>query len=686
MAQEQTMSDDTKPPDDLSESELAHQQALKYGKDLARIYVAEKSKREELEVAYQTLSAVFVSTPDGLVVLDDALTIQRANDAFGHLVEMRPEAMGGRLISDVLLSEEFLPALQQLAGDEAAPTQFEFTITHPVKRSLLANAARLRAGRLRGWVIVLHDQSKRKRLEYQKSEFINIAAHELRTPLSSVLGYGELLLESLSSQLDTPGKEPREYLDAVIRAANRLNVTVQELVDFAEMSQGDIRSTGIQDFLLSGVIEGVIADLQPHATEQGIALRTDVPDPSIQMFSDAALLRAALYQLVLNGINFNTPDGYVWVEATAGHDSILIKVADSGIGIAQDDLEAIYRPFFQVESHDTRRIGGLGLGLSIVQRAVTQLGGTIAVESALGAGTTFSLQLPLRQPSLDTELAALHDQLDSSYEQSLAYARDIQLLYRQLQQVNRRLSGVNVQLEEANKLKSDFLGVVSHELRSPFASIDLALQAFVRHGVENLAPEQRELLGQLTDSFKNARRMIDSLVAYASLLSKQGRLHLETVDIGALVDATAAELRPMAERRDLTLQVQVPRSLALPAGDPERIQEAVWHLLHNAIKFTPPRGQIVLRARGEAEILAIEVKDTGMGIPPEFHEKVWEPFFQLSDPLKRGVEGLGIGLALVRYVAIAHGGNVVLHSEPGVGSVVGFWLPLHLDRDVQPAV
>jgi PAS domain S-box-containing protein len=681
------MSDETKPtPDDLTESELAHQQALKYGRDLARIYIAEKIKREELEVAYQALSAIFASTPDGLVVLDDAFTIQRANDAFSRLVETPPDAMGGRLISDVLLSDEFLPALQQLAIDEAAPTQFEFTITRPPKRSLLANVARLQAGRLRGWVIVLHDQSRWKRLEHQKAEFINIAAHELRTPLSSILGYSELLQESLSGELDRLGEEPRDYLDAVLRAANRLNATVKELVEFAEINQGDIRPTGIQEFPLPDVIEDVISELQLHAAERNITLRADVPDTAIQMFGDAALLRAALYQLAMNGVNFNTPDGTVSVEAVAGNEYALIKVADSGIGIAQADLDAIYRPFFQVESHDTRRIGGLGLGLSIAQRAVAQLGGTIAVESTLGIGTTFSLQLPLRQPSLDTELAALHDQLDSSYQQSLAYARDIQLLYRQLQQVNRGLSDVNVQLEEANKLKANFLGVVSHELRSPFASIDLALQAFVRHGVENLAPEQRELLKQLTGSFKDARRMIDNLVAYASLLSKQGRLNLETVDIGALVDTTVATLKPMAERRDLTIQVQVPRGLTLPAGDPDRIQEAVWHLLHNAIKFTEPNGQIAIRARAETEILAIEVKDTGIGIPPEKRAKIWEPFSQLSDPLKRGVEGLGIGLALVRYVAIAHGGNVVLHSEPGVGSVVGFWLPLHRDRDVRTAV
>jgi signal transduction histidine kinase len=116
--------------------------------------------------------------------------------------------------------------------------------------------------------------------------------------------------------------------------------------------------------------------------------------------------------------------------------------------------------------------------------------------------------------------------------------------------------------------------------------------------------------------------------------------------------------------------------LTLPSGDRERIGEAVWHLLHNAIKFSNAEGQIVIRARTEGEYLAIEVKDTGVGIPLDKQAQVWESFAQLSDSVKRGVEGLGLGLSLVRYVALAHGGNVVLHSEPGVGSVIGFWLPI----------
>jgi len=169
--------------------------------------------------------------------------------------------------------------------------------------------------------------------------------------------------------------------------------------------------------------------------------------------------------------------------------------------------------------------------------------------------------------------------------------------------------------------------------------------------------------------------MIDNLVAFAGLLSKQGRLNLEPVDVARLIHENAALLGPMAERREIELQTQVSDGLHLPAGDRERITEAVWHLMHNALKFTPAGGQVIARAYHQGGRLVIEVEDTGIGIPPEQQAQIWESFAQLSHPLRRGIEGLGLGLALVRYVAAAHGGDVGLRSEPGVGSLFSVWLP-----------
>src|SRR5258708_18117878 len=201
--------------EDLAQLELARQQALKYGQDLARIYVAEKGKREKLEIAYQTLSAVFTHTPDGLVVLGDDYVIRQSNEAFDHLVEMTTPPPVGQTIDQVLHSDVILSELQRLTDEDGTESQLELIIREPVKRALVANIARLQAGRLRGWVIALHDQSRFKRLERQKSELINIAAQELRTPLAGIMGYTELSLASLPDATPDTDHTQRDYLQAI---------------------------------------------------------------------------------------------------------------------------------------------------------------------------------------------------------------------------------------------------------------------------------------------------------------------------------------------------------------------------------------------------------------------------------------------------------------------------------------
>src|SRR5258708_1108868 len=362
--------------EDLAQLELARQQALKYGQDLARIYVAEKGKREKLEIAYQTLSAVFTHTPDGLVVLGDDFVIRQTNEAFDRLFEMT--APVGQTIDQVLRSDKILPELQRLTSEDASESQLELIIREPVKRALVANIARLQAGRLRGWVIALHDQSRFKRLERQKSEFINIAAHELRTPLAGIMGYTELSLASLPQPTPDTDQSQRQYLEAIQRTSHRLKNIVSELFHFAEIHQADLQPQAIPHFTLNDLVGDVVADLRQHAAEKRVELQADAAD--ISMFADAGLLRTVLYQLILNGINFNNADGYVRVDATEQAGQVTINVSDSGIGIPKPDVDAIFEPFFQVEQHDTRRIGGLGLGLSIARRNVAPLRGTLYVQ------------------------------------------------------------------------------------------------------------------------------------------------------------------------------------------------------------------------------------------------------------------------------------------------------------------
>jgi two-component system phosphate regulon sensor histidine kinase PhoR len=224
------------------------------------------------------------------------------------------------------------------------------------------------------------------------------------------------------------------------------------------------------------------------------------------------------------------------------------------------------------------------------------------------------------------------------------------------------------------QLKSEFVSVVSHELRSPFAMLDSTMQVIERHGLDGWQPPQRQEWQQLGQQLKRAETMVKNLVTFASFLSKQGQLRLVVFDLGEAAREAILGLTPMAQARNITLTCEADSEMPL-LGDRERLSEATYHLIHNAIKFNRSGGCVVVSCRSLPSGLIIEVADTGVGIPPNRLVEVWQDFRQLADPLRRGMEGLGLGLPLVKYVVEAHGGQVWADSQVGRGSVFGFSLP-----------
>jgi len=245
---------------------------------------------------------------------------------------------------------------------------------------------------------------------------------------------------------------------------------------------------------------------------------------------------------------------------------------------------------------------------------------------------------------------------------------DLSALHTELEAANRRL-------RELDKLKSSFLGVITHELRSPLAHVDFSLQLIERYGTEAWPAEQREQWTQLVSGFQEAKIMIDNLVSFAGLLSRQGDLNLTDVDFPLLIDDVTGTLSEVIRSRQLQLFVTEAEGMPLIRADEGRLKEAIYHLVYNAIKFNRPGGSIHVHYAWDDKCLKFEVKDTGIGIPAEKLEQLWDTFSQVADPLKRGREGLGLGLALVRYVVRAHGGRVGASSQEGVGSTFRFWLP-----------
>jgi two-component system phosphate regulon sensor histidine kinase PhoR len=369
-----------------------YRQAIQYGRDLARIYQAEKTRRQELEAAHRLLSAVFASTPEGLVVLDTDRVIRQANPAFARLFEMSPEQALGQIIDSIIPSRDLLEALRYTSVGQRS-VQVEILLEEPVRRSLLASLAHLDPDNPGGWVMVIHDQSERKRLEYQKIEFINIAAHELRTPLSGVLGFTALLKDALKDL----GPDEQLMLSTIHDSSQQLKRIIDELLAFSQASQGDIKPYDVQEFALSDLVEDLFEELASEASAVSVSLHTDLPAEPVLLHLNRTLLYSALYQIILNAIRFNRAGGRVIVRAARAGEQVGIAVVDTGIGIPQADLEQIFEPFFQVEDHNIRRVGGLGLGLSIARHSLHQIGGAISVKSIIGQGSVFTLRIPRMQ-------------------------------------------------------------------------------------------------------------------------------------------------------------------------------------------------------------------------------------------------------------------------------------------------
>lgn len=300
-------------------------------------------------------------------------------------------------------------------------------------------------------------------------------------------------------------------------------------------------------------------------------------------------------------------------------------------------------------------------------RVVGQLIGALAVGSKRSGDPYFESDM--------SYLATLTDQTGVAL-QNAKLVSELRGANRQMADLNRDLERANEQLQELDKLKSAFIGVVTHELRSPFAALSFSMQLIQRYGLENLMPEQREQLKQVGEGLKRAETMINNLITFAAFLSKQGQLQMVPVNLRQLAQETVKTLEPMARSRDVKMTLQLSGPVPLVMGDRERLAEAVYHLAHNAIKFNLTGGKVTLICRAVPEWVILEVADTGIGIPVEKLPEMWQDFTQLADPLRRGVEGLGLGLPLVRYVVKAHNGDVWARSLPGQGSVFGFQIPV----------
>ena len=243
-----------------------------------------------------------------------------------------------------------------------------------------------------------------------------------------------------------------------------------------------------------------------------------------------------------------------------------------------------------------------------------------------------------------------------------------------LEDVASQLRAQNARLLELDQLKGNFISTVSHELRTPLTSIVGYLELLEDEIAGPLAPTQRQYVENMRQSASHLSGLVDSILDSARLARGALEVRCEDIDLGIIAQGAVETLRAVAERKQLQLTSVVADDLPLALGDSVRLTQVLHNLIGNAIKFTRSGGAIQVHVFASPGGVRLEVRDTGIGIPTEQIERVFEPFFQVDGTLTREHNGTGLGLTIVRDMVQAMGGEVGVTSEPGNGSV--FWVTL----------
>ncbi|HKX30281.1 MAG TPA: hybrid sensor histidine kinase/response regulator [Blastocatellia bacterium] len=298
------------------------------------------------------------------------------------------------------------------------------------------------------------------------------------------------------------------------------------------------------------------------------------------------------------------------------------------------------------------------------------------------AGETLSLEVSLRVKSgrsIPVQLLclAIHrpESPGSSYRVVITDISERKQLEFERSQLFAQEQAARAKAEAANRLKDEFLALVSHELRSPLNAIN-GWTKILRAG--RLTPDETaQALAIIERNAWVQTQLIEDLLDVSSIIMGKLKMERQAVDVEVMIGAALDTMRPAAEAKQIRLErLSEPLDLVLKA-DPNRLQQAIWNLISNAVKFTPAGGQVGVEVARAGEQVRISVSDTGIGIAPDFLPYVFERFRQAELAIGRKYGGLGLGLAIVRHIVELHGGEVEAVSE-GMGRGATFTIKLPL--------
>jgi two-component system phosphate regulon sensor histidine kinase PhoR len=241
-------------------------------------------------------------------------------------------------------------------------------------------------------VIVFNDMTRIYRLENMRQEFVSNVSHELKTPITSIKGFVETLLDGAMNNRE----EAKKFLEIIARHTDRLIAIIEDILSLSHIEQG-VENQNIPKEIgtIKDILTAAAAACQSKAVEKQMTIAIDCDD-RLAAPINAPLLEQAVVNLIDNAIKYSDPQKTITLNARQNNNTVLITVSDQGGGIAAEHLPRIFERFYVVDKARSRKVGGTGLGLAIVKHIVNAHGGKISVESEIGKGSIFTITLPTK--------------------------------------------------------------------------------------------------------------------------------------------------------------------------------------------------------------------------------------------------------------------------------------------------
>jgi two-component system, OmpR family, phosphate regulon sensor histidine kinase PhoR len=343
---------------------------------------------ESLKLESGRREAILVSMLEGVLAVDKDLRVTFCNQSFARTVGARLPVIPGMPLAELVRD----PGLREIMTTVLATgDRVEQRLMLPAAS---AHSFEVLAGPLggppsRGVLAILHDVTELERLERVRKDFVANVSHELRTPLTAIRGYSETLLDGGLEDL----QNNRRFVEVILSQATRLSNIAADLLSLSELESSGATAAP-HPVSIRAAVESAVRTVESAARLQGVKLLCERLD-DVKVVGHELRLEQVFVNLLDNAVKFNRPNGEVQIEMRSKNGKVSILIGDTGIGIPSEDLPRVFERFYRVDKARSRAMGGTGLGLSIVKHAIEQMGGTIKVDSRLGEGSEFTIELPV---------------------------------------------------------------------------------------------------------------------------------------------------------------------------------------------------------------------------------------------------------------------------------------------------